>query len=221
MDTVSFTTISSSIIIPIVRLQEDSSYVITVLSNTDNNTVTAMTKEAGEVKIGQTDTNCVKGNQIVSFLAAPSAAPTSVSISDVTSSNITVQWRPVDCIHQNGNITGYSVRCGVHGSGTAQIMNVAGGATTVAIITDLDPATNYSIEVAAVNSAGTGVYSAIIYAITKGIIITSDTSYLVNEANYRTPNLLKILPPYRSVHRTLFFCAIFTPILFHISPARL
>ena len=49
-------------------------------------------------------------------------------------------------------------------------MNFAGGAITEAIITDLDRTTFYSIEVAAMNSAGTGVYSAIINAITKGLI---------------------------------------------------
>ena len=48
-------------------------------------------------------------------------------------------------------------------------MNVA-GATTEAIITDLDPTTFYSIEVAAVNSVGTGVYSATMSAITKGLL---------------------------------------------------
>ena len=43
--------------------------------------------------------------QIMSFPPVPSAPPTSVATSDVTSSNITVQWGPVDCIHRNGNIT--------------------------------------------------------------------------------------------------------------------
>ena len=43
---------------------------------------------------------------------APSAPPTSVNVSDVTPSSITVQWGPVDCIHRNGDITGYSVQYG-------------------------------------------------------------------------------------------------------------
>ena len=38
-------------------------------------------------------------------------------------------------------------------------MSVSGGAATETNIVDLTPSTNYSIEVAAVNSAGTGVYS--------------------------------------------------------------
>ena len=87
---------------------------------------------------------------------APSAAPTSVRESGVTSSNITVQWGAVDCIHHNGDITGYSVRYRVQGSGSTQTRNVS---ITEATISSLMPSTTYSIEVAAVNSAGIGVYS--------------------------------------------------------------
>ena len=89
----------------------------------------------------------------------PSAAPTSVRESGVTSSSITVQWGAVDCIHHNGDITGYSVRYGVQGSGSTQIINVSGGDTRQTTISGLNPSTTYSIQVVAVNSAGTGVYS--------------------------------------------------------------
>ena len=56
---------------------------------------------------------------------APSAAPTSVSVSEDTSSSITVQWGAVDCIHHNGDITGYSVLYGVQGSESTQTMSVS------------------------------------------------------------------------------------------------
>ena len=110
-------------------------------------------------------------------ISVPSAPPTHVNIHNVTSFTITVQWAPVDCIHHNGNITGFSVRYGEHVSVTKQIvnvledattLNVLGGTATEVTIIGLSAATNYSIEVAAVNNAGTGVYSAIIYAFTKG-----------------------------------------------------
>ena len=91
-------------------------------------------------------------------IAVPSAAPTSVRVSEVTSSSITVQWGAVDCIHHNGNITGYSVRYGVQGSGT-QTVSVSGSEATMTTISGLMASTTYSIEVAAVNNAGTGVYS--------------------------------------------------------------
>ena len=89
------------------------------------------------------------------FLPAPSALPTSLNTSAVTSSSITVQWGPVNCIHRNGDITGYSVQYGVQGSGSTQTISVSGGDITETTITGLKPSTNYSIEVAAVNSAGT------------------------------------------------------------------
>ena len=100
----------------------------------------------------------------MSFPPVPSAPPTSVNVSDVTNSSITVQWGPVECIHRNGNITGYSVWYGVEGTGNSQTVNVSRGSTIIG----LNAATNYSIEVAAVNSAGTGVYSDPISSITLG-----------------------------------------------------
>ena len=90
---------------------------------------------------------------------APSAAPTPVRISGMTSSSITVQWGAVDCIDRNGDITGYSVWYEVQGSGSTQTRDVSGGDTRQSTIPGLNPSTTYSIEVAAVNSAGIGVYS--------------------------------------------------------------
>ena len=90
---------------------------------------------------------------------APSAAPTSVRESGVTSSSITIQWGEVDCIHHNGDITGYSVRYGVQGSGSTRTRDISEGDTRHTTISDLNPSTTYSIQVAAVNSAGVGVYS--------------------------------------------------------------
>ena len=88
---------------------------------------------------------------------APSAAPSDVRATS-KSSSITVQWGEVDCIHRNGEITGYSVRYGVQGQST-QTMTVSGGDTTMTTIQGLMSSTTYSIEVAAVNSVDTGPYS--------------------------------------------------------------
>ena len=96
---------------------------------------------------------------ISSSSAAPSAAPSSLQLMDTYTIRITIQWEPVECIQRNGDITGYSVRYGVQGSGSKQSMNEYGGDTTEASITELTPSTTYSIEVAAINIAGTGVYS--------------------------------------------------------------
>ena len=95
-------------------------------------------------------------DSLMTELAVPSAAPTSVSVSEVTSSSITIQWGAVDCIHQNGDITSYSVQYNEVGSEIIRSLTVSQDEVT---ITGLSSSTNYSIEVAAVNTAGTGVFS--------------------------------------------------------------
>ena len=91
-------------------------------------------------------------------LLAPSSPPGVTSSSD-SPSMITIQWREVPCADQNVAITGYSVQYGVMGSGGTQIVTVNGADVTQTTIETLIPSTTYSIEVAAVNSAGTRVYS--------------------------------------------------------------
>ena len=96
---------------------------------------------------------------------APSTPPSSVMVTDVTSTTMTVQWGSVEpCADQNGAITGYSVRYG------SEIVSVSGdssgGMTT---ITGLSPSTTYSIQVAAETTAGTGVYSSAVDQLTKGM----------------------------------------------------
>ena len=88
---------------------------------------------------------------------APSAPPDSVSISEVTSSSITVQWEMVPCIHRNGDITGYSVE--YIGGGSTQTMSVSGGDVTEATIIGLIASTTYSVRVRAMNSIGSGPLS--------------------------------------------------------------
>ena len=80
----------------------------------------------------------------------------------MTSSNITVQWEMVPCIHRNGDITGYSVQYG------SQTMSISGGDVTEATITGLTASTTYSVRVAAVNDAGTGRYSSSQFTVTLG-----------------------------------------------------
>ena len=65
----------------------------------------------------------------------------------------------MNCIQRNGDVTSYSVRYWSQGSGSKQTKSILGGATTEGTISELKAATTYSIEVAAVNSIGTGVYS--------------------------------------------------------------
>ena len=87
---------------------------------------------------------------------APSAPPASVSASNVVPTSFNLQWEMVPCIHHNGDITGYSVRYGVQGSGSTQIMSVSDMETT---ITGLTSDTSYAVEVAGVNVNGIGEYN--------------------------------------------------------------
>ena len=80
----------------------------------------------------------------------------------------------MDCIHQNGNITGYSVRYWIQRSNT-HTLNVSGGTTTAFTLTGLSNSTTYSIDVAAVNNAGIGKYSDSIMVNTKGKVISLKT----------------------------------------------
>ena len=96
---------------------------------------------------------------------APSAPPSFVSVSEVTSSSITVLWGPVDCIHSNGDITGYSVQ---YESETVSVSGDSSGGMHV--VSDLMPSSTYSIQVAAETSAGTGPHSTALLQRTSGEI---------------------------------------------------
>ena len=100
-----------------------------------------------------------------SLLLAPSGGPQSLRGVETTSVNVTIAWDAVNCIERNSNITGYVVRFtppstsgndGVMVAGTGD----AGGMVT---IDGLTPSTQYSIQVAAVNSDDrVGVFSTIL-----------------------------------------------------------
>ena len=66
------------------------------------------------------------------------------------------------CAGQNGPITGYSVRYNIQGDDNTNV-NITGNEIETTI-SNLMSFTNYSIQVAAVNNAGTGVYSESILA---------------------------------------------------------
>ena len=102
------------------------------------------------------------------YFTAPSAAPSNVTVTEVNDASIIVQWDMVPCIHQNSDITGYRVEY-EEVDGIQVTISVSGGDVTEATITGLASSTNYSIRVAAVNDAGTGVFSSSIYVDTSGI----------------------------------------------------
>ena len=75
----------------------------------------------------------------------------------------------MDCLDRNGAITGYVARALSNGreEGNASV----GGDEREATIAGLTPSTQYIVQVAAVNSAGTGPYSPIALYGTEGIAL--------------------------------------------------
>ena len=157
----------------IIELEEDSRYTVSVRPFNEvgrgprNNIVTAMTQEAGGCSLLHSLTPV-----LAVHLLAPSAAPASVTMEVTVFHIMRVWWGPVDCRHRNGEITGYAVRYGEKGSseGDRTVLMVSSGNSSgrTTIITGLAPATLYVVQVAAVNSAGTGVYSSATFVDTKG-----------------------------------------------------
>ena len=72
--------------------------------------------------------------------------------------SITVRWKEVDCLLRNGMITGYTAQAVRNGEveGTASV----GGDARQATISGLESSTEYSVQVATVNGAGTGPFSS-------------------------------------------------------------
>ena len=86
---------------------------------------------------------------------APSGAPGPITLVTVTPNSATVQWGEVPCPLRNEEITDYTVAATNSGGmeeGNASVDVDARQAT----ISGLTPSTQYTVSVAAVNSAGTG-----------------------------------------------------------------
>ena len=152
----------------ITDLHEGTEYIITVTAILSGR----ITEEVFRASTMVAGKNILLSNILPhnysSFVVVPSSAPASVSVLVANSSSITVQWGEVECIHRNGDIMHYSLRYGVQGIATENrtVEMVSDGGTYS--ISDLSAATLYTIEVAAINNAGIGVYSGTITHLTEG-----------------------------------------------------
>ena len=97
---------------------------------------------------------------------APSGPPQSLTVTSTTLFSITIQWGEVECLEQNSEITGYSVRYetvsyyyyyGFRG----MTANVTGASNRMFTAPGLIPRTNYTFEVAAVSDSGIGPYGMV------------------------------------------------------------
>ena len=96
-------------------------------------------------------------------LSVPSGMPQPLMMLQRNDSSITVQWDRVSCIDRNSETTGYTVRYGQTGSTTTVTVmdSVSGTSDSDRMFTasGLMARTNYTFEVAAVSSEGTGPFS--------------------------------------------------------------
>ena len=153
----------SEIFYTITGLEEGSDYSISVtatLSGGDEmleNTTAASTLAAGE-PTSQRFLSVLHSESLT--FTAPTARPSSVRALLNGSAAYIVNWGPVEpCIHQNGHITGYSVRYGKVGTSERERTTEMTYYYTSTIIYNLERGTMYMVEVAAVNAGGVGVYS--------------------------------------------------------------
>lgn len=94
------------------------------------------------------------------MFAVPSAPPSNVQVNETTKGcyNFTILWESVPHIHQNGNITHYTLRYRPVLSSTV-LVNVPAVEGMSYLAVGLIPGTLYSIEVAASTSQGMSDFS--------------------------------------------------------------
>ena len=85
---------------------------------------------------------------------APTGAPQGLSVQNVMATSVVLTWNELDCLLQNGDITGYMIRYVRDSQPIAD-----SSSTRTYTVQELIPFTEYSFSVAAVNSVGTGPFS--------------------------------------------------------------
>ena len=72
---------------------------------------------------------------------------------------VSLRWREVPCVQQNGPIAGYAVRYYPTCGADRNVQQNKSVVTTSGIINGLTPNTEYAFQVAAVNVNGTGPFN--------------------------------------------------------------
>ena len=100
---------------------------------------------------------------ICPLFPAPTSGPEMLRIVGTSSTTIFIAWDAINCTERNSNITGYEV-CyrPVNGASLNASISVADNLTYTA--SGLMVSTNYSFEVAAESSSGTGPFSSSVVA---------------------------------------------------------
>jgi len=99
-------------------------------------------------------TFCTYRSAIFNPISAPSAPPSRFGVSARDSQSLLVYWLDVPPEHRNGIIRGYRLAYTSASNGTGTVMTTR---TYSKVLTQLQKATEYTIEVWAFNDAGDGV----------------------------------------------------------------
>ena len=96
---------------------------------------------------------------IIFLFVVPTGSPQNIVFS-VTTRSTSVSWNEIECIERNGMITNYTVEfSSLGGSVIPDVLMVNERRFTASGLT---PFTNYTFQVAGVNSIGTGPFSDLI-----------------------------------------------------------
>ena len=96
---------------------------------------------------------------VIITTSVPSSPPQNVTVASVDPASLMVTWQPPPLIDQNGPIISYDISFLNNADGDTRNVTIAGTEIT---ITDLTPFVGYSVQVAASNTNGTGVFSTVI-----------------------------------------------------------
>ena len=94
--------------------------------------------------------------------SVPSEAPQILEAMFIQLTEVSLNWREVPCVQQNGPITGYVVRYYATCGADRDVQQSQSVVTTGSTIDGLTPITEYAFQVAAVNVNGTGPFSELI-----------------------------------------------------------
>ena len=110
----------------------------------------------------------------ISLCAAPTAPPLAFSIEEITDVAVTISWQAPELIHQNGEITHYVITYQASGSPNQMqelVMSIPGSDqpsdfTYNHMLQSLANGTEYSVQVAAATTNGTGPSASLSFSTT-------------------------------------------------------
>ena len=98
----------------------------------------------------------------------PTGPPRDIRLMGTDPAMLSVTYTPPEPIFRNGDVTGYEIRYTRVGSDISEMRTVGGGSANgdrTSAIPGLVAFTNYSVQVAAVNVNGTGLFIYPVYGV--------------------------------------------------------